>query len=230
MISVAATLIYGLIDPRDGSIRYVGKTTLPLAKRLNRHLAVSKTRRSHSAAWLRSLIRDGLRPEVEVLETVPADGDWTEAECFWIGYFRMIGARLCNHTAGGEGSAGFRPTEDARSKLRARKQMPEARARVSRQSLDLWQRKRSEVITAQNAGKGSGWKQKQSDLGRRRFQSSDHPFRVASRERVKLTGKDIESIKELVAVGIVNAEIARQFEVDPSMISHIKAGRKRQSG
>lgn len=59
-------------------------------------------------AWLLNLERLGLAPEIIVIEEVPPGGDWVEAEQFWIGYFRMIGADLCNHTIGGEGQTGYK--------------------------------------------------------------------------------------------------------------------------
>lgn len=102
------TCIYGLVDPRTDELRYIGKTVRRPSHRLFTHqwLARTSKRKSHVQAWLANLLKDGREPEVVVIEIVPAGVDWVEAEQFWIAYFRMIGADLCNLTIGGDGSPG----------------------------------------------------------------------------------------------------------------------------
>lgn len=102
--------IYGLIDPRNQQLRYVGKTVLIPHRRLFTHLwrARKQSHKRHSMAWLLNLEQAGGHPEIIVLEVVPPGGDWVEAEQFWIGYFKMVGADLCNHTIGGEGGTGYK--------------------------------------------------------------------------------------------------------------------------
>ena len=130
----AATHIYGLIDPRTNELRYVGKTRDP-ASRLREHLLSCKLRRkTHCNHWLRSVMDDGARPEIFVLEDVPSDR-WEEAEQFWIGYARMLGADLTNHTLGGYGANNW-PQALRRQRgeaLRGRKRefSPEHRAKIA---------------------------------------------------------------------------------------------------
>ena len=66
------TFIYALADPRTRDVRYVGKTS-DLDARLNGHAC--EARRSPKATprltWLRALAKDGVRPEILVLEEVP---------------------------------------------------------------------------------------------------------------------------------------------------------------
>lgn len=129
------TFIYGLIDPRTQEIRYVGKSVLSPARRLAVHLWRAKTapHKRHSMAWLLSLHREGVAAIVETLEEVPPNGDWVEAEQFWISSLRLAGARLCNHTAGGEGQTGYKqPPEMVAKRIkrgaehhRTGKRMPE---------------------------------------------------------------------------------------------------------
>ncbi len=108
--------VYGLFDPRMGALRYIGKTVRSVASRLSQHLAESKKReRNHKSNWIRSLLVLGLKPEVDVLEDVP-DDQLSEVECFWIQYFRGIGAVLTNATDGGEGALGWVPSESWRHK------------------------------------------------------------------------------------------------------------------
>lgn len=104
------TFVYGLIDPRNHQLRYIGKTVLLPERRILTHRwrARSHPHKRHSMAWLLNLEVEGLSPEIVVLEEIPPGRDWVEAEQFWIAYFRMIGADLCNHTDGGEGVPGYR--------------------------------------------------------------------------------------------------------------------------
>jgi hypothetical protein len=109
-----ATHIYGLVDPTTNELRYVGKTVVKPSRRALSHrwLARNAPRKNHVQAWLAGLHVKGHEPEIVTIETVPAGGDWVEAEQFWIAYFRMIGANLCNLTIGGEGAPGRKHTAE----------------------------------------------------------------------------------------------------------------------
>src|SRR5579859_6241131 len=83
--------IYALVDPRDGAVRYVGKTTQVLLMRLRQHV---RTARAHGtgrgcAVWIREVLDWGLRPTIELLESVPANG-WREAEKQWGARFEAL--------------------------------------------------------------------------------------------------------------------------------------------
>lgn len=109
-------LIYGLIDPRDGRLRYVGKTTATLRKRLRAHLNDVKRGRVYIPRhkWMSELITAGLEPDGVEIEQ-DAD-DWREAEQFWIALLRAQGCDLLNATAGGDGLVSYRHTEETRRK------------------------------------------------------------------------------------------------------------------
>lgn len=94
--------IYTLSDPRDGQIRYVGKTT-NLKGRLRQHIHEPKT--TYKACWIESLKKAGVRPQIEELEHFDGDDveQWKDAERFWISYLRSLGFRLVNLDAGGLG-------------------------------------------------------------------------------------------------------------------------------
>jgi len=100
------TTIYALIDPRDGRVRYVGKTIQGVEKRLSQHKATAG-RLGHQwcARWIKSLDDRGLSPEITTLFVVEG-GDWAMWERFWIKWFRSIEPKLTNICDGGEGSSG----------------------------------------------------------------------------------------------------------------------------
>jgi hypothetical protein len=110
--------IYAFRDPRTGEARYVG-VACDMRKRFahHKHLALHGDQ-THKATWLRSLFAEGLIPDVDILEVVPADA-WMEAERKWISHFRAEGCDLTNLTDGGEGTTGHRATEETRARQRA---------------------------------------------------------------------------------------------------------------
>jgi hypothetical protein len=91
--------IYALIDPRDGSTRYIGKAN-DVSKRLSSHLRDSRRRDTPVYRWVRKLARLGLSPHIEVISTC-SDQDWPEAEREEIKKARESGARLLNVAEGG---------------------------------------------------------------------------------------------------------------------------------
>jgi hypothetical protein len=82
--------IYGLIDPRTGAIRYIGKSKNP-EKRLQQHLRDRKRRQHYPVSrWLHSLAGDGRVPVLTIL--------WRGAESSWMGVER---AEIAKHRAAG---------------------------------------------------------------------------------------------------------------------------------
>lgn len=114
------TWIYALRDPRDGAVRYVGKTTKGLDERLHGHLKLARLRpKSHRDWWIRSLGAVGLTPQIEVIE----EGHWSTAnsnfrECYWNESLSMF-YDLTNHTPGGDGLVDYNWTSADRAKISA---------------------------------------------------------------------------------------------------------------
>lgn len=109
------TFIYGLIDPRTGYVRYIGKANRPKV-RLGLHLIPYQLKENnHRTHWLRNLLSNGHRPRLVILEEV-AQSSWQQAEKKWIRIFRNIPnyAALTNSTDGGEGIEGYCPSEEER--------------------------------------------------------------------------------------------------------------------
>lgn len=103
-----SVFIYGLIDPRDRKIRYVGKSTNPYARKEN-HLAEARmqTRRGgRRLIWLRELLEAKIKPEVAILECV--HGFWEEREKAWIA---AIPGLLNSHPGGAGGWSHLTPEQ-----------------------------------------------------------------------------------------------------------------------
>jgi hypothetical protein len=114
-------VIYGLYDPRNGELRYIGKTAHDrMTRRLWEHRSEAALKENNPRnRWLRSLLRLGLSPEMRVIEET-TEAAWQECECRWISYFRHAGACLTNTTEGGEGGAtckGRKWTEERRKHI-----------------------------------------------------------------------------------------------------------------
>jgi hypothetical protein len=91
--------IYALVDPRDGSIRYVGQST-QLKKRLIHHRHEAKFRDTYKDRWIRTLWNLGLDFDHKVLERVNNECDLDEREKHWIS---LLSCRsLTNATEGGD--------------------------------------------------------------------------------------------------------------------------------
>lgn len=124
--------IYGLIDPRTGEIRYVGKAIDP-EKRLRGHMRERGV--THKAKWIQALKRLGLRPILRILEEIhdSNDLDWQQREVFWIASLRQNGCPLTNLDGGGR--LGKCISNDTRDKISAankgKRRSAEARAQMT---------------------------------------------------------------------------------------------------
>lgn len=93
--------IYTLSHPITNEVRYVGQTKNTLEERLRGHLKSKEN--VYRIHWLKSLIKEGLIPKIEVIEEVEKN-EASFSEMFWISMFKSWGFRLCNLTEGGETS------------------------------------------------------------------------------------------------------------------------------
>lgn len=96
---MSTNYIYGLTDPRTGSVRYIGKSIDPVV-RFRNHIWAARSgyEDTHKARWIRKLLDEGQIPGIVVLaDTV--DG-WQELERSYIAQRR---SKLTNTSAGGDG-------------------------------------------------------------------------------------------------------------------------------
>ncbi len=106
------TYIYGLVDPRDGCVRYVGKAN-DARRRLRRHLLDRACCRK--VRWIQTLATNGLQPGLVILEEADAQ-HWQEAERKWILQYGRD--NLTNETDGGEsGKSGLARSAETRKAI-----------------------------------------------------------------------------------------------------------------
>lgn len=106
-------IIYGLVDPRDNCVKYVGQTAVNLRSRFYQHLkAAFRVRKSDGKyscnnrvqRWIRKLSAQNLTPEPTILEEVASAFDLNDAEIKWVKYYRFQkNIDLVNETSGGDG-------------------------------------------------------------------------------------------------------------------------------
>lgn len=80
-IHIGRYLIYGLLDPRDNSLKYVGKTHKRRENRLADHIEDAiegSTAPVHN--WIRELLSIDLEPMVFVLKRLEASENWRVGE------------------------------------------------------------------------------------------------------------------------------------------------------
>ena len=121
--------VYQLLDPRTGSVRYVGYSSDPRRRFANHACDAAET---HKARWIRALQRDGLTPVLAILCVVETAEEAKRIEVALIARLRAVGANLTNATAGGDGLAD--PTTEVRAKCATRTGIPhtpETRAKIS---------------------------------------------------------------------------------------------------
>ncbi len=96
-------VIYIFSDPITNEVRYIGKAK-NLLKRILNHYKPSKLKlKTHKNNWLKSLLENGLRPNVCVIDSSINYCDLNSLEIKWIEYYTSIGCDLTNGTKGGDG-------------------------------------------------------------------------------------------------------------------------------
>lgn len=114
------TFIYALLDPRDGSVKYIGKSK-NVKSRYSYHINEYKSKKiSKKINWIKSLRKLDLKPELLIIDEVE-DYSWQFWEIHYISLFKFYGFDLKNSTNGGEKSGnhkGMKRTESTKEKMR----------------------------------------------------------------------------------------------------------------
>lgn len=135
------TIVYWLIDMRpetlvehpQGHPFYCGKTVRDIPYRLRKHRTYARRKPNRLVSvWLNQC---GEYMRVQVMETVPANGDWIARERWWIYTIRTFWPGGANVSAGGTGVPGYVHSAESRAKMsasmRGKKRSADACARMS---------------------------------------------------------------------------------------------------
>ncbi len=191
--------IYGLIDPRNNQLRYVGMSGNPHKRFLYHCGEGANGKQTMKARWISGLLNAGLLPRWFVIEESDAEG-WKEAEQFWIAYFKSLGSRLLNMTSGGEGTLNFSHSEETRRKMRAsqagRKLSQEQIAKIRGRIVPSDVRKKiSEKLKGRGPDKATSEKIRITLTGRSRPEDVKSKISAAHKGK-KLSAQHIEKIAE----------------------------------
>lgn len=109
--------IYSLNDPITNEIRYIGQTCQPLKTRLGEHLRKLKNK-TYKVNWIKSLIGNNLKPIIVLIEENLSKEDCNDLEIKYIRLYKELNPKLTNMTDGGEGSIGYKHSEETLAKLK----------------------------------------------------------------------------------------------------------------
>jgi hypothetical protein len=211
-------LIYALSGGLTEEVRYVGKT-VKLKSRLGDHLRSSKRKENrHAARWLGSLVASGKYPKVEVLEVVRPGDDWGEAEKQWIEFFRIAGARLTNHTDGGEGMSGHIYSDSHRANI--------GKSNLGKKhSLETKQKMRDRFL---GIPLSSEHKKKLKEARAKFFQTDQGATLKAdiSRKYGKLTDEEVVRVRQVPSSWGVVSRLAKEYGVSSGVMSEIRNGKR----
>lgn len=122
--------VYGLVDPRNGELRYVGKSSIGIKRPRVHQLARGRVGRTKKDSWLKSMYSDGATvPSIIILRVCANDVEVLAHEVLLIALFRNAGFNLTNLTDGGDGSSGHKQSPETvakrLSKTKGMKRTPE---------------------------------------------------------------------------------------------------------
>ena len=195
--------IYGLKDPRDSQIKYIGKT-VDIDRRIKEHNQIHRNKKSKKNSWITHLIRNGMQPIMEVLEECE-ESRWIEREKYWIRYYKELGFDLKNMTLGGESNDGYVFTQEDRLK---QSESQKLRHKITPFSME----------TREKLSKKA--KQTLNGLGNLKLGSKKSQIPIIQKT------KDGEIIKEWGSL----QKAADELNIEISNISHCLRGRIKTSG
>ena len=201
------TKIYILSDGR-GPARYVGKTTQPLSNRLSSHRSTAKSGDDYRSRWIRSASVLHIDLVAEVV------GDGCAEEIGLIASLKSVGARLTNHTAGGEGALGrvvsMSTREQIRSKLTGRK--GPRKSEETRQKLRAALKGRRPTQHVLDAGRAA-------NTGRKNGPLTDAQKAKISATKIRITEEKLSQARKWVADGWSQQRAADALGVSQSQLS-----------
>lgn len=110
--------IYGLFDPRDNKLRYVGLSVNP-SRRYREHTNISKIEKGsgYSRNWILSLLNVKMKPFMKIIEVCDDLDVGIKREVYWIRFFKKKNCDLTNVSLGGNGIKGVVVSESDRDRI-----------------------------------------------------------------------------------------------------------------
>lgn len=93
------TFIYALSDPKNGEVKYIGKSNNPKKRYIVHFFRLNRVFQQKND-WIDGLVKDGLKPTLDVLDEVLMS-EWAFWEKHYISLYRSWGFKLLNVTDGG---------------------------------------------------------------------------------------------------------------------------------
>jgi hypothetical protein len=110
--------VYVLKCPKTKEIRYCGQTIKTLKYRLNEHVQDSKRYNFPTAQWIKSLLEEGLKPDIELLEEIDLPEERIyEREIYHIAELSKT-CNLTNVAKGGKDGSFIKNNQNAKDKIR----------------------------------------------------------------------------------------------------------------
>lgn len=223
-------VIYGLCDPRTGALRYVGKTTQPLLRRLKQHLR-DKTS-DHRGRWVQAILRSKTSPDIFVIEKIEEGNCWREAERHAVAYFKSLGCDLTNNALGGDGLGSFSEVTREKMARSARERDPLSRrfsdAARRTMSLSKLSQTRETREKLANAGRriSEETRQKRRNAAASISRETRQKMSQSAKNKTTLTPQLVRDIRTFVKEGDLSlAAIGRRLKVSASVVSRIKSGK-----
>ena len=240
------SFVYGLVDPRDNFIHYIGKAsdrTRPYAHRRD----AKSSRITAKCKWLVDLFDAGLDYSIVVLEAVDqpllkSNCHWwlnnrnmtllSETECWWIAYGRALGWPLKNQTDGGDGALFGANNPSKRPEIREKRRLqwavnhpskrPQNRKKISERNKARWTQSlfRDSMTGEHNPAKRPEVRAKMSLAwdDERRANVTSGELRHTS----KLRQRDVDLIRSKYETeGYTQKELGKMFGVSGSTIGEI---------
>lgn len=112
-------VIYGLCDPDNGELRYIGYSGNVKERYDQHHRPANLKSKTKKNNWLKSLLVQNKKAKLIIVEEYKTHKELVECEKEYIGYFKLCGAKLLNATEGGDGwTQGTKHKEESKQKMR----------------------------------------------------------------------------------------------------------------
>ncbi len=101
------TIIYSLVDPKDGKVFYVGRTSMMLSWRLRNHVRDAKKKTTPKALRIAEILQSGSRPTIHEIVRLdnPERLELESAEQAWIDFYSLT-HKLTNIGSASKGGTG----------------------------------------------------------------------------------------------------------------------------